>query len=151
MTKGTFELRLCAGHCNRMTRCSNVKLADAPNTVTRAKDGKCKACLYGNTRDLSNEPITRGRTAEGLVLCTGTCGRMTRNSRMPPEKFPGVVVRTKGGMCSTCRRAVDPEHVEQRREKERKKRADKRPVATSASLELWLKARNKRLARRSAA
>lgn len=41
-------------------------------------------------------------TMEKIHTCTGTCGRLTRPSRMLPlaslETFP----RTKGGLCNKC-------------------------------------------------
>lgn len=151
--KGDFTLTLCKGPCGRMTRDSGIKLADAPGTVSRAAYGKCKSCHQGNTRNLTAEPAKQGG---GLQPCTGSCGRMTRNSRMPKEKFPGITVRTKGGMCWMCRREADPEYVAARLEKDRVRRAAKRPApstipAASEALEKYLKERNKRLARRNAA
>ena len=39
------SFRICKGHCGRLTRHSGILIADAPQTVIRAKDGKCQWCI----------------------------------------------------------------------------------------------------------
>jgi hypothetical protein len=125
-----------------MTRDSKVKAADAPDTVCRVRDGKCKACLSGNTRDLTEVKQVRSR---GLPPCTGGCGVRTRNSHMKAADHPGTKVRLKGGMCGDCRRAQDPDWAEAQRERERQRKLPVEAVidtdASRQALEHWLASR----------
>lgn len=41
-----------------------------------------------------------------VKLCGGTCGRMTRNTKMLAKDYPGTVVRFNATHCHTCRREV---------------------------------------------
>lgn len=38
--------------------------------------------------------------------CEGTCGRMTRNTKMSKDKFPGTVTRVTATHCQACHRAL---------------------------------------------
>ncbi|UOK18384.1 hypothetical protein SEA_BRUHMOMENT_68 [Arthrobacter phage BruhMoment] len=38
-------LVLCAGICGRITRHSRILISDAPQSVTRVRDGKCQWCI----------------------------------------------------------------------------------------------------------
>ena len=40
-----------------------------------------------------------------LKTCAGTCGRITRTSKMTLVRFPGTVTRIKDGRCQACKRA----------------------------------------------
>lgn len=51
--------------------------------------------------------MPRKSTVEEMIKpCGGTCGRMTRPSRWPAEKFPDTVVRATGSLCHKCRDAA---------------------------------------------
>jgi hypothetical protein len=143
-------LILCAGPCNRMTRVSKVKIADAPGTVCRVRDGKCKACLSGNTRDLS--VTDTGARSYGLLPCTGVCGQLTRSNRMPRDRYP-YRVRTKDGMCSSCRRKLDPEWRQLKIDQERLRREAQNFAKDQAAtaLNAWLASRRNRTPQRRAA
>lgn len=93
----------------------------------------------------------KGQTGQ-VVPCTGTCGLNTRNAKMNKNDYPGTRVRTKGGMCSSCRRVLDPEWAEQARARERDRKLSQRPAGpaklteTSSALTSYLAARARRLA-----
>lgn len=144
-----FGFTLCEGPCGRLTRDSKIKIADAPGTVVRAKDGKCKACAFGNGQDRTG-PDSDPRGLSGERVCTGTCGRMTRNSRMLERHHPNTVNRVKDGMCPRCRDEAYPEYAERRRVRQRK-RPYRHPIppepeitAARAALESYLASRRGR-------
>lgn len=41
--------------------------------------------------------------AKMIFPCHGVCGRMTRPSRWPAEKFPDTIIRATGIYCHACR------------------------------------------------
>jgi hypothetical protein len=41
--------------------------------------------------------------ARMIFPCHGGCGRMTRPTRWPAEKFPDTIVRANGKHCHSCR------------------------------------------------
>lgn len=49
-------IHLCLGSCGRMTRHGKTRVADAPDTVTRAKDGKCGWCLLHGEKTAEMTP-----------------------------------------------------------------------------------------------
>lgn len=95
--KGWRSIRDCAGGCGRKTRPANIRLADAPDTITRRAGGKCDRCYRGSGSDLLDKP----REAS-IRLCAGGCGRLTRGAYVRKELAPETVVREKDGKCRTC-------------------------------------------------
>lgn len=56
-----------------------------------------------------------------LYPCQGTCGRMTRNSKMPKHKYPDAVIRHSSTRCSSCHAALmreqNPDAAAEKRER----------------------------------
>jgi|GEM_PF-2260310 len=88
------RLRPCVG-CGRMTRPSDMTLADAPGTICRMSADRCATCVRA----------ARGPSTAAVVTrpCP-SCGRPTRRSDQSVAQAPGTVVRRHGGMCDTCAR-----------------------------------------------
>lgn len=42
-----------------------------------------------------------------LRPCKGTCGRMTRNTKMPLAQFPDTVTRCNADYCTACQKAIE--------------------------------------------
>ena len=43
---------------------------------------------------------------EQIRKCQGPCGRMTRNTKMSKDKYPGTVTRVTATHCQACHRAM---------------------------------------------
>ncbi|QOP66822.1 hypothetical protein SEA_PUREGLOBE5_71 [Arthrobacter phage Pureglobe5] len=57
----TSGLQPCRGICGRLTRHCRVRLADAPESVTRVRDGKCQWCLDHGDEENAQLPPRTGR------------------------------------------------------------------------------------------
>jgi hypothetical protein len=54
-------LQPCKGVCGRLTRHSSIRVADAPESVTRVRDGKCQWCLNHEGEENPELPPKTGR------------------------------------------------------------------------------------------
>jgi hypothetical protein len=96
---------------------------------------------------------------EKIHTCTGTCGRLTRPSRMLPLASLQTYPRTKGGLCQRCYSAE--RRLRDAAEREANAKVAKRPITkrpevleaeqtrhAAAGLDRFLAQREARLARR---
>lgn len=83
---------------------------------------------------------------DGIRPCGGSCGRMTRHSKVPKAAAPDSVVRHNSTHCVTCYR-----HEVRGDEAQRKplEVPERRVAATQAAYEMFLRGRAERLARRA--
>lgn len=72
-----------------------------------------------DTKLLADKPKlgTHTRKGEGLQLCVGKCGRLTRPSYMRLDQAPDTVIRWKEGYCPSCWEVKEAERPMTERER----------------------------------
>lgn len=105
------QITLCLGVCGRMTRNTRFLKKDYPDTVVRDRDGKCRWCL-DHEHEVGVTHVPRAEAVNGLKVCKGVCGRLTRHSRIPVADAPESVTRVKDGKCQWCLKHGDEENPE---------------------------------------
>lgn len=66
------------------------------------------------------------KQGDQIRKCEGTCGRMTRNTKMSKDDYPDTVTRVNGTHCQACYRALaepDPSFEKMMARREERKQA----------------------------
>lgn len=107
-------VRPCTGTCGRLTRPASVRGTDAPETVARVRDGKCRACLRGPSTSRpprAPRPVAAPRPVverpDPVRPCV-SCGAPTRPAGWRADRAPGTRQRAARGICCTCYRPKSP-------------------------------------------
>lgn len=96
-TKGTTPRRKPPAECQRCRRAFRNK-ANPTGEVKHFSTGLCAYCYTHRDAEGQDVPSTGAQ----IVVCAGTCGRLTRSNGQSLADYPGTVVRVKEGRCRRC-------------------------------------------------